>query len=196
MIFRRAVGLDGIVDDLFRVCAHDVEVFGFQELDGRNAEAVLRDGLPVIVAKAAVKRPAAGRDIVELACAAQADGLARLAVLRHDARDIDILQIHLELRGKRQVPQRRSDDNSVRRGELTGVTEHFIVILLFREQRIALCDVRAPQRVQRLVIKAQLLVFAERPEQRASQSFRARLSARAAVNKKRHVLSLTVRSST
>ena len=196
LILRRAVGLDGIVDDLFRVCAHDVEVFGFQELDGRNAEAVLRDGLPVVVAKAAVERSAAGRDMVELVCAAQADGLARLAVLRHDARDIDILQIHLELRGKRQVPQRRSDDNSVRRGELTGVTEHFIVILLFREQRVALCDVRAPQRVQRLVIKAQLLVFAERPEQCASQSFRARLSARAAVNKKRHVLSLTVRSST
>ena len=176
--------------------AHDVEVFGLQELDGRNAEAVLRNGLPVIVAKAAVKRPAAGRDIVELVCAAQADGLARLAVLRHDARDVDILQIHLELRGKRQVPQRRSDDNSVRRGKLTGVTEHFIVILLFREQRVALCDVRAPQRVQRLVIKAQLLVFAERFKQRAGQFFRARFSARAAVNKKRHVLSLTVCSST
>ena len=104
--------------------------------------------------------------------------------------------MHLELRRERQVPQRRSDDNSVRRGELTGVTKHFIVILLFREQRVALCDVRTPQRVQRLVIKAQLLVFAERFKQRAGQSFRARLSARAAVNKKRHVLSLTVRSST
>lgn len=106
-------------------------------------------------------KAAAGGDVVQLLASALADGPV-VGVAVHDARDADVLKVHLQKRWVAAVPEWRRNNNDVGLGELMCQIEHGVVVVFRVAQLVSMGKRFGRERAQVELFKYQLLgdVFA------------------------------------